>query len=375
MKMNRNRVVFFLPLILALCILGCVNVKTRSEYLAWEVEHVFPKQDEIIVDVEFSPDGKMLATASYDNTARVYDVEKGVLLRNFDCGDIVMGVEFSPCGKTLLTSGGAGVKLWDTAASNCLFTVNGDTGHFIFDAQVIWTRGNTNERVSGGVAPIRYWDARTGEPVAGTPGKPERKLFFFEELAYEGIADRIDDTRPDARFVPAVAGTDQIRQLQVWDQTRKKLIANIDRPYPRGSGPILDVCAISGDGAILALRRLEDDADQSPIMQFWDIRREKLLWAPAWDAFAGVVFSPNVQFVATSTYDRDVGTSKLVLLDLGLRREVAGLNGTGRTGMIRAIEWAPDGKRMAHGTGCVTIIWKRTECQQENRQIPSESTL
>ena len=54
--------------------------------------------------VTFSPDGKYLATASQDNTARVWDVIDGSEVARIPHEDVVNGVAFSPNGKYLATA-------------------------------------------------------------------------------------------------------------------------------------------------------------------------------------------------------------------------------------------------------------------------------
>ena len=52
----------------------------------------------------FSPDGKHIATASADNTARLWDVQTGQELRRFTGHTAGMeNIAFSPDGKTILT--------------------------------------------------------------------------------------------------------------------------------------------------------------------------------------------------------------------------------------------------------------------------------
>jgi WD40 repeat protein len=72
-----------------------------------------------IVDTAFSPDGKLLVTASLDGTAGVWDAKTGRLLRTLNGPTPLFGVAFSPDGRTIATMDSNGViRLWD-ACTDC----------------------------------------------------------------------------------------------------------------------------------------------------------------------------------------------------------------------------------------------------------------
>src|SRR5207253_4458932 len=66
-----------------------------------------------------SPDGKLIASASYDKLAKLWDASTGKEVRNLkDHIDAVFAIAFSPDGKWLATgSQDRSVKIWDVARS------------------------------------------------------------------------------------------------------------------------------------------------------------------------------------------------------------------------------------------------------------------
>ncbi len=70
-----------------------------------------------VADVAFSPDGTVIATGSYDGTARTWEVATGRPLVTFTGhGKAVYGVAFSPDGKRIATaSARQTARVWDAA--------------------------------------------------------------------------------------------------------------------------------------------------------------------------------------------------------------------------------------------------------------------
>jgi WD40 repeat protein len=74
-----------------------------------------------VQDLAYSPDGALLATASIDDTARIWDARTGQELRVLDHPDAVNNVAFSPDSQSVATLDFHGtIRVWDacTACQN-----------------------------------------------------------------------------------------------------------------------------------------------------------------------------------------------------------------------------------------------------------------
>jgi WD40 repeat protein len=79
--------------------------------------------------VAFRPDGRLLATTSFDKTARLWNPATGDCLRTLTGHtDGVLGVAFSPDGYLLATTSfDKTARLWNPATGDCLRTLTGHT--------------------------------------------------------------------------------------------------------------------------------------------------------------------------------------------------------------------------------------------------------
>ena len=145
-----------------------------------------------VSSVAFSPDGKLLASGSYEEI-KLWDVATGQCIRTLK-GHILMvySVSFSPDGR-LLASGAwdKTVKLWDVATGECIRTLKGHTGGvcsvaFSPDGKLL-ASGSADDT-------IKLWDVATGQCIRTLKGhkydvnsvafSPDGKLLASASCAY-----------------------------------------------------------------------------------------------------------------------------------------------------------------------------------------------
>lgn len=113
---------------------------------------------DLIHDVAFSPDGKILATCGYDRLIRLWDVSDGTAIRELrDHSDAVYSVAFSADGR-LLASGAAdrAVKVWDLASGRRLYTL-GESTDWVY--AVAWSPTGHLLAAAGVDKSLRVWEA------------------------------------------------------------------------------------------------------------------------------------------------------------------------------------------------------------------------
>ncbi|MGW3430350.1 nSTAND1 domain-containing NTPase [Streptomyces melanosporofaciens] len=295
----------------------------------------------------FSPNGRLLATASYDRTVRLWDVSDRT--RPKPLGKPLTGhtswvssAVFSPDGRTLASAGDDGtVRLWDVRNPGHPRPIGAPLTHhdgtiyllaFSPDGRTLATA--TEDRV------VRLWDM-------SRPGRPRP----LGALTGHTAAVRSVAFSPDGRTLAAGGDNGTIRLWNMADPHHPRRIETV----LTGHKDLVHSVAFSPDGRTLA----SGSADNT--IRLWNVRdprRAEPLGSPLTGHTGpiwSVSFSPDGSMLAAASQD---STASLWNVSDPEYPSQVGEPLAGSSGEMYALGFSPDGRTLATGTGDNTVrLW------------------
>ncbi len=280
--------------------------------VAGEHKQTLRGHTDLILSVVFSPDGKILTSASFDKTIRLWDAGTGEHKRTLVHPNRVRVVAFSPDGHTLASGGwDRPIRLWDVETGELKQRLTGHT--YGTDSIAFSPDGHT--LASGSFNEIRLWNTITSG--------------LKQTLVHPATVFRVAFSL-DGKTLASASFEQTIRLWNAGTGEHKQTLTYTDH---------VSSIAFSPDGQILA------SGDQR--IWLWNVgtSEHKQIFAEHTWGVNSVAFSPDGQILASGgggglvkLWDTDTGELKRTLI-------------TGEEVDSVSVAFSPDGQTLACGSG------------------------
>ncbi len=315
-----------------------------------------------VTAIAFSParDSSYFASAGSDRTIVLWDLLDNKVKRKLDAGCSVLAIDFAADGKTLFSAGDDHlIRRWDVATGKLVDTLQGHLNTIVSlvvagDSVVTGSLDNT----------IRVWDAKTGNGLRTIP----RSIGDAEALAVSKSGDTIAtagmsatirqfDTKTGAEVSAPTGSAASLQSLFltrdnkrlvgvsfdgqafVWEAAGGKLVRQWDTKL---SGDT--ICTLASDGKSLAVAGTG--------LRVWNadtgVEIVNIHPKPG-DPVVAMTWSPDSTTIAVGLRSGQIKLANLNVEKAGHIFKYPGL--------LQALAWSPDGKKLVAGGGQKIYVW------------------
>lgn len=283
-----------------------------------------------VQSIAFNPSGTLLASGSNDQTIRLWDIQTGSLVRVLQGhSDRLLSVMFGPEGRTLISAGeDQTVRVWEVETGQCLN---------VWEIPINWVLAvalspDGKTLVTGSDSKsVKIWDLQSGVCLGKVPD-------------YESMVWAVAFSPNGQQF----ATGSEDKTIRIWDVHTQHCLNLIPAHDHR-----VWLATFSADSQTL----LSSSDDQT--VKLWDAESGQCL--RTLEAYSNsvfsVAFSPDGKQLASSSEDQLI---RLWQVETGQCLRIL----QGHTNLVASVAFSPDGQWLASGSDDQTIkIWQTSSGQ------------